>query len=68
MFILDAHEDLAFKALTDGRKYLDSAYTTRAIEAGTSIADTSGICMLGLPEWIRARWDGSTDTGLRLSQ
>ena len=53
MLIIDAHEDLAFNVLTDGRNYLDSAYATRANEAGTSIIDTSGVCMLGLPEWLR---------------
>jgi len=54
MLIIDAHEDLAFNVLTDGRNYLESAYAIRALEAGTSIADTSGTCMLGLPEWLQA--------------
>jgi len=54
MLIIDAHEDLAFNVLTDGRNYLESAYAIRTLEAGTSIADTSGICMLGLPEWLQA--------------
>jgi len=54
MFIIDAHEDLAYNVLADGRNYLESAYTTRATEAGSSIADTNGVCMLGLPEWLRA--------------
>ena len=53
MLIIDGHEDLALNVLTDGRNYLESAYTTRANEAGTSIVDTSGVCMLGLPEWLR---------------
>lgn len=54
MFIIDAHEDLAFNVLADGRNYLESAYATRAIELGTSIPDNNGICMLGRPEWLRA--------------
>jgi len=53
MLIIDAHEDLAYNVLADGRNYLESAYTTRAIEAGTSIANTNGVCMLGLSEWLR---------------
>ena len=53
MLIINAHEDLAFNVLTDGRNYLASACTTRVIEAGTSIVATSGVCMLGLPEWLR---------------
>ncbi len=55
MLIIDAHEDLAYNVLADGRNYLESAYTTRAAEAGSSIADTNGVCMLGLPEWLQAR-------------
>lgn len=53
MIIIDAHEDLAFNVLTDGRNYLESAYITRAREAGTSVVETSSVCMLGLPEWLR---------------
>src|SRR5260221_890081 len=55
MLIVDAHEDLAFNILADGRNYLESAYTTRAIESGGNLADSNGICMLGLPEWLQAR-------------
>jgi membrane dipeptidase len=54
MLIIDAHEDLAFNVLADGRNYLESAYDTRAAEIGTSITEVNGVCMLGLPEWLRA--------------
>ena len=55
MIIVDAHEDLAFNALVDGRDYLQSAYVTRAAEEGSAIPEGVGICMLGLPEWLQAR-------------
>lgn len=53
MLIVDAHEDLAYNALVDGRDYLQSAYATRAAEAGGPVPEASGLCMLGLPEWLR---------------
>ena len=52
MLIVDAHEDLAYNALVDGRDYLVSAYATRAKEAGGPVAELNGLCMLGLPEWL----------------
>lgn len=54
MIIIDAHEDLAFNVLVDGRDYLQSAYATRAAEEGDSALEDLGICMLGLPEWLQA--------------
>ena len=53
MFIIDAHEDLAFNVLADGRNYLESAYATRAREADNVHANANGVCMLGLPEWLQ---------------
>jgi membrane dipeptidase len=55
MIIIDAHEDLAFNALVDGRDYLQSAYVTRSRETGEAAPDDLGICMLGLPEWLQAQ-------------
>ncbi|MGE5334432.1 MAG: dipeptidase [Nitrososphaerota archaeon] len=55
MIIIDAHEDIAFNVLVDGRNYLQSAYLTRTAENGTTVPESTGICMLGLPEWIQAR-------------
>ncbi len=55
MIIIDAHEDLAFNALVDGRDYLQSAYVTRAAEEGEPALEDLGICMLGLPEWLQAQ-------------
>jgi membrane dipeptidase len=52
MIIVDAHEDLSFNALTDGRDYLASTHATRAAEAGGPLPN--GLCMLGLPEWLQA--------------
>lgn len=54
MIIVDAHEDLAYNALADGRDYRLSAYATRADEAGGPVPDLNGQCMLGLPEWLQA--------------
>ncbi len=54
MLIVDAHEDLAYNVLGDGRTYLESAYTTRATEAGGPVPDLNGLCMLRLPEWLQA--------------
>lgn len=53
MIIVDAHEDLAYNVLADGRDYLRSAYETRAEEQGSPIPDLNGQCMLGLPEWLQ---------------
>jgi len=55
VIIIDAHEDLAFNALVDGRDYLQSAYVTRAAEGGEPALEDLAICMLGLPEWLQAQ-------------
>ena len=54
MLIVDAHEDLAYNALVDGRNYLLSAHATRAAEAGGPVPELNGLCMLGLPDWLEA--------------
>ncbi len=53
MIIVDAHEDLAYNVLVDGRNYLESALTTRKEEAGGPVPEQNGLCMLGLPEWLQ---------------
>jgi membrane dipeptidase len=53
LLIVDGHEDLAYNVLMDGRNYLVSAHATRADEDGGPIPDVNGLCMLGLPEWLR---------------
>src|SRR5438270_6529837 len=55
MIIVDGHEDLGLNALADGRNYMLSAYRTRELEAAGSDEKDNGLCMLGLPEWQRAR-------------
>jgi membrane dipeptidase len=55
MIIIDAHEDLAYNALVDGRDYLQSAYVTRSAEEGEEALEDLGICMVGLPEWLQAQ-------------
>jgi membrane dipeptidase len=50
--IIDAHEDIAWNTLCYGRDYLQSAKTIRAREAGGPVEATTGVAMLGLPEWL----------------
>jgi hypothetical protein len=53
MLIVDGHEDLAYNVLVDGRNYLQSAYITRVAEEGGPVPAGNGLCMLGLPEWLK---------------
>lgn len=53
--IVDAHEDLAWNMLTFGRDYRRSAQETRRLEAGTEIPARNGDCLLGFPEYQKAR-------------
>ncbi len=55
MFIIDAHEDIAWNALVLGRDVRRSALETRRQEAATDIPERSGLCMVGLPEWLEGR-------------
>jgi membrane dipeptidase len=55
MLIVDAHEDIAWSALTWGRDIRRSALETRRLEADTQVAEQAGLCMLGLPEWLEGR-------------
>jgi membrane dipeptidase len=55
MLIVDAHEDLAWNALTFGRDYIRSVSETRAHEAKSETVEHNGHTLLGWPEWIRGR-------------
>jgi membrane dipeptidase len=56
MIIVDAHEDLAWNALTFGRDYLNPVEATRARERGTPIPERNkGQAMIGHPEWVEGR-------------
>lgn len=55
MIVVDAHEDLAWNALTFGREILRSVEETRRKEAATSIPDWNGEALIGWPEWLRGR-------------
>jgi len=52
--IVDAHEDIAWNALTYGRDYTRPVAETRAQDSAEVVADT-GTALLGLPEWQAAR-------------
>lgn len=51
MFVVDAHEDIAWSALTFCRDYTSSAIAIRESEANTSMAQYNGRASLGLKEW-----------------
>lgn len=55
MLIVDAHEDVAVNAVYDKRDMRRSALETRADEKNTPVAKHSGLCMVGLPEWLAGR-------------
>jgi membrane dipeptidase len=50
--IVDAHEDIAWNILALGRDVRRSAMETRRLELGGDVPERSGICMVGLPEWL----------------
>lgn len=55
MLIVDAHEDIAWNALTFGRNYTRSALATREAERGGEAPQHNGHTLLGLPEWMLGR-------------
>ena len=55
MFVLDAHQDIAYNALCFGRDYRVSALKKRAEEAGTDIPARNGLATVGLPEALAGR-------------
>lgn len=52
MLIVDAHEDIAWNALTFGRDYTQSALWLRAREANTPIPSQNGNTLLGKSDWL----------------
>ncbi|MEY4234469.1 MAG: hypothetical protein RL635_1436 [Chloroflexota bacterium] len=55
MFIVDAHEDIAWNALALGRDYSRSALEIRAEEAARDVPPNNGRATLGLPQWLAGR-------------
>ncbi|MCU0480900.1 MAG: membrane dipeptidase, partial [Anaerolineae bacterium] len=55
MFIIDAHQDIAFNTVSYGRDYRISALKKRADEANSPVVGYVGRAMLGLPEAIAGR-------------
>src|SRR5688500_14584730 len=53
MLIVDAHEDLAWNALTVGRDYRWSAAETREREGGTLAPTQNDNRLLGKADWLR---------------
>ena len=51
--IVDAHEDLAWNALTFGRDYSRSAHATREAEQGGPTPARNGNSTLGLPDYLK---------------
>jgi membrane dipeptidase len=55
MFIIDAHEDLAWNIQTFGRDYSRGALWIRAREAGAPASTLNGNTLLGKAEWLLGR-------------
>lgn len=55
VYIVDAHQDLAYNMLNFERDYLRSAYDIRKDEAGTDIIDNTGDSVLGWPEFQKGQ-------------
>lgn len=51
MFIVDAHQDIAWNMLTFERDYTHSVDETRRLEKGTQISEYNGGTLLGWPEY-----------------
>lgn len=54
-WIIDAHQDLAYNALTFGRDYLLPAAQTRRLEIGTEVPQRNGQTLLGWPDFQRGQ-------------
>ena len=55
MFIIDAHQDLAWNILTYGRDYTRSVVETRRLEAGTTTSQRNGDSIVGWPEYQQGK-------------
>jgi membrane dipeptidase len=52
VYIVDAHEDVAWNALVLGRDVRRGVSETRQLERGSDIPRRDGTRMVGLPEWL----------------
>jgi membrane dipeptidase len=52
VYIVDAHEDIAWNALVLGRDVRRSVSETRQLERGSDVPRRDGTRMVGLPEWL----------------
>jgi len=50
-YIIDAHEDIAYNALSFGRNYSHAASETRRLEADTPVPARNGQTLLGWPDY-----------------
>ncbi len=55
MFLIDAHQDLAWNMLTFGRDYTRAAAETRRLETGSATVQHNGDTLLGWPDYQRAQ-------------
>ncbi len=55
VFLVDAHEDLAWNMLTFGRDYTRAATATRRLETGTPTVEHNGDTLLGWPDYQQAQ-------------
>jgi membrane dipeptidase len=57
VIVFDAHQDIAWNALTFARDYTRSAWETRRLEAeaGSIAPSVNGAATLGLPNWLLGR-------------
>src|SRR5438094_927789 len=55
LIIVDAHQDIAWNAVTYGRDFTQSARLTRRLEAGSAHLKRSGMATSALPEAILGR-------------
>ena len=55
VIIVDAHQDIAYNALTFGRDYTRSARLTRRLERDTETVGRAGRAILGLPDALLGR-------------
>lgn len=55
MIVLDAHQDIAYNYLCNGRDYRRAAWEIRRAEAGSAIQQHAGVATLGLPDALLGR-------------
>jgi membrane dipeptidase len=54
-YIIDAHQDIAYNALSFGRSYLQSAADTRVLEKDTPIPGQTGQCLCGWTDYQKGQ-------------